>query len=115
MTLSSKSGGRTRVSGVNQGDLDWIANSIWGIADDVLPDLYVRGKYRDSILPMAELQRLDSVLEDGKQAVLDMKQALDAAGRRKADVEAVLPPGGRRNQVGERTCSTTAFPEPAEC
>ena len=51
---------------MNQGDLDWIANYIWGIADDVLPDLYVRGKYRDLTLPMAVLQRLDSVLEDGK-------------------------------------------------
>ena len=29
-----------------------IANFIWGIADDVLRDLYVRGKYRDVILPM---------------------------------------------------------------
>ena len=32
--------------------LNWIANFIWGIADDVLRDLYVRGKYRDVILPM---------------------------------------------------------------
>lgn len=31
--------------------LSWIANFIWGIADDVLRDLYVRGKYRDVILP----------------------------------------------------------------
>ncbi len=31
--------------------LHWIANFIWGIADDVLRDLYVRGKYRDVILP----------------------------------------------------------------
>jgi hypothetical protein len=29
-----------------------IAGFIWGIADDVLRDLYVRGKYRDVILPM---------------------------------------------------------------
>jgi type I restriction enzyme M protein len=29
-----------------------IVNFIWGIADDVLRDLYVRGKYRDVILPM---------------------------------------------------------------
>lgn len=28
----------------------WIANFIWGIADDVLRDVYVRGKYRDVIL-----------------------------------------------------------------
>ena len=29
-----------------------ITNFIWGIADDVLRDVYVRGKYRDVILPM---------------------------------------------------------------
>ena len=62
------------------GDLNWIANYIWGIADDVLRDLYVRGKYRDVILPMTVLRRLDAVLEDGKQDVLDMKATLDAAG-----------------------------------
>ena len=61
-------------------DLHWIANYIWGIADDVLRDLYVRGKYRDVILPMTVLRRLDAVLEGGKQAVLDMKATLDAAG-----------------------------------
>ena len=62
------------------GGLDWIANYIWGIADDVLRDLYVRGKYRDVILPMTVLRRLDAVLEGSKQAVLDMKASLDAAG-----------------------------------
>ena len=61
-------------------DLNWITNYIWGLADDVLRDLYVRGKYRDVILPMTVLRRLDAVLEDTKQAVLDMKEALDAAG-----------------------------------
>ena len=61
-------------------DLTWIANYIWGIADDVLRDVYVRGKYRDVILPMTVLRRLDSVLEDRKQAVLDMKTTLDEAG-----------------------------------
>lgn len=59
--------------------LNWIANFIWGIADDVLRDLYVRGKYRDVILPMTVLRRLDAVLESTKQAVLDMKAALDKA------------------------------------
>ena len=61
-------------------DLNWIANYIWGIADDVLRDLYVRGKYRDVILPMTVLRRLDALLEDSKRAVLDMKTTLDAAG-----------------------------------
>ncbi len=60
--------------------LAWIANFIWGIADDVLRDLYVRGKYRDVILPMTVLRRLDAVLEPTKQAVLDMKASLDQAG-----------------------------------
>jgi len=58
---------------------NWIANFIWGIADDVLRDLYVRGKYRDVILPMTVLRRLDAVLEPTKQAVLDMKASLDRA------------------------------------
>lgn len=41
-----------------QSQLNWIADFIWGIADDVLRDLYVRGKYRDVILPMTVLRRL---------------------------------------------------------
>ncbi len=61
-------------------NLNWIANFIWGIADDVLRDLYVRGKYRDVILPMTVLRRIDSLLESTKQAVLDMKTSLDKAG-----------------------------------
>ena len=65
---------------MNHTDLNWIANYIWGIADIVLRDLYVRGKYRDVILPMTVLRRLDVVLEDTKQAVLDMKASLDALG-----------------------------------
>ena len=40
-------------------DLNWLANYIWGIADDVLRDLYVRGKYRDVILP-----EVDPLAED---------------------------------------------------
>jgi type I restriction enzyme M protein len=60
--------------------LNWIANFIWGIADDVLRDLYNRGKYRDVILPMTVLRRIDSVLEPTKQAVLDLKTSLDKAG-----------------------------------
>ena len=65
---------------MSSSDLHWIANYIWGIADDILRDLYVRGKYRDVILPMTVLRRLDAVLEDSKQAVLDMKASLDKVG-----------------------------------
>ncbi|GJL62593.1 MAG: hypothetical protein NPIRA04_12470 [Nitrospirales bacterium] len=62
---------------MGNGDLNWIVNFIWGIADDVLRDLYVRGKYRDVILPMTVLRRFDAVLEPTKQAVLEMKASLD--------------------------------------
>ena len=62
---------------MSSNNLNWIANFIWGVADDVLRDIYVRGKYRDVILPMTVIRRLDAVLEPTKQAVLDMKKRLD--------------------------------------
>ena len=60
--------------------LSQISNFIWGVADDLLRDLYVRGKYRDVILPMTVLRRLDAVLEPTKQKVLDEKKWADDAG-----------------------------------
>jgi len=57
-----------------------ISNFIWNIADDILRDVYVRGKYRDVILPMTVIRRLDAVLEPTKDAVLAMKKQLDKAG-----------------------------------
>lgn len=48
-----------------------LVSFIWSIADDCLRDVYVRGKYRDVILPMVVLRRLDTLLEPSKQAVLD--------------------------------------------
>jgi type I restriction enzyme M protein len=56
-----------------------ISNFIWNIADDVLRDVYVRGKYRDVILPMTVIRRLDAVLEPTKDAVLKLKDQLDKA------------------------------------
>lgn len=44
---------------------------IWSIADDCLRDVYVRGKYRDVILPMVVLRRLDALLEPTKEAVME--------------------------------------------
>ena len=58
---------------------NFIVSFIWGIADDCLRDVYVRGKYRDVILPMTVIRRLDAVLEDTKDAVLAMKKKLDDA------------------------------------
>ena len=57
-----------------------IISFIWGIADDCLRDIYVRGKYRDVILPMTVIRRLDAVLEETKEEVLKTKEMLDNAG-----------------------------------
>jgi type I restriction enzyme M protein len=65
--------------------LNRLAGFIWNIADDVLRDLYVRSKYRDVILPMTVLRRLDAVLEPTKDQVLKMKQTLDQAGVKNQD------------------------------
>ncbi|MBI2976724.1 MAG: SAM-dependent DNA methyltransferase, partial [Chloroflexi bacterium] len=65
---------------MDQSQQTWIANFIWGIADDVLRDVYVRGKYRDVILPMLVIRRLDAILEPAKPEVLAMKARLDKAG-----------------------------------
>lgn len=56
-----------------------IVSFIWAIADDCLRDVYVRGKYRDVILPMTVIRRLDAMLEKTKPEVLAMKKQLDAA------------------------------------
>lgn len=56
-----------------------IVNFIWNIADDCLRDIYVRGKYRDVILPMTVIRRIDALLEHTKQDVLRMKSQLDGA------------------------------------
>ena len=61
-------------------EIQRISNFIWGIADDVLRDVFVRGKYRDVILPMTVLYRLDTALLPTKQAVLAMHEKLDQMG-----------------------------------
>ena len=56
-----------------------IVSFLWGIADDVLRDLFKRGKYPDVILPMCVLRRLDAVLEPTQKAVVETKEMLDQA------------------------------------
>src|SRR6202166_2884622 len=56
-----------------------IVSFIWGIADDVLRDLFKRGQYPDVILPMCVIRRMDAVLEPTKQAVVETKNMLDEA------------------------------------
>ena len=65
---------------MEQRQLNWIADFIWGIADDVLRDIYSRGKYHDIILLMTVIRRLDAVLEPTKQEVLAMREQLDSSG-----------------------------------
>jgi type I restriction enzyme M protein len=79
-----------------------IVSFIWGIADDVLRDVYVRGKYRDVILPMIVIRRLDALLEPTKQAVLEMKERLDRAGI--ANQDAAL-----RQAAGQAFFNTSPF------
>ena len=79
-----------------------ISSFIWGIADDVLRDVYVRGKYRDVILPMTVIRRLDAVLEPTKDAVLKRKDQLDDAGI--ANQDAAL-----RQASGEAFYNTSSF------
>lgn len=62
---------------MESGQHSTIVNFIWGIADDILRDVYVRGKYRDVILPMTVLRRLDCLLEPTKAKVMAKKQQLD--------------------------------------
>lgn len=79
-----------------------IVSFIWSIADDCLRDVYVRGKYRDVILPMTVIRRLDAVLEDTKQRVMDMKAKLDAAGiTNQTDALCVA--------AGQAFCNTSPF------
>jgi len=85
-----------------ENNLNWIANFIWGIADDVLRDVYVRGKYRDVILPMTVIRRLDAVLEPTKSAVLAMKTRLDEAGITNQD-------GALQNAAGQAFYNTSPF------
>ncbi|MBE9223299.1 type I restriction-modification system subunit M N-terminal domain-containing protein, partial [Cyanobacterium stanieri LEGE 03274] len=48
-----------------------LVSFIWSIADDCLRDVFVRGKYRDVILPMFVLRRLDCLLEETKDKVME--------------------------------------------
>ena len=82
--------------------LNTIVNFIWGIADDCLRDVYVRGKYRDVILPMTVIRRLDAVLEDTKPQVLAMKKTLDSAG-------ITNQWGALCNTAGQAFCNASPF------
>ncbi|QEE37234.1 SAM-dependent DNA methyltransferase [Octadecabacter sp. SW4] len=80
---------------MDQASHNKIVSFIWSIADDCLRDVFVRGKYRDVILPMFVLRRLDCLLEPTKQAVRDeMKFQTEDAGLTELD------PAGLRDASG---------------
>ncbi|MBI3921485.1 MAG: type I restriction-modification system subunit M N-terminal domain-containing protein, partial [Armatimonadetes bacterium] len=79
-----------------------IVSFLWGIADDVLRDLFKRGKYPDVILPMCVLRRMDAVLEPTKKAVLEAKGFLDAQGITEQEV-------ALRNAAGQAFYNTSRF------
>ncbi|SEL08133.1 HsdM N-terminal domain-containing protein [Ruminococcus sp. YRD2003] len=79
-----------------------IVSFIWGIADDCLRDVVERVKFRDVILPMTVIRRLDVLLEDSKQTVLDMKKKLDEA---KIDNQW----GALCNVAGQAFCNASPF------
>ena len=63
---------------------------IWNIADDVLRDVFLRGQYRDVILPMVVLRRLDALLEPTKEAVeQEYKSQIEAGLADNIDEEAL--------------------------
>jgi type I restriction enzyme M protein len=81
-----------------------IVSFIWSIADDCLRNVFVRGKYRDVILPMFVLRRIDCLLEDTKEAVLaEVTFQKEHAGL------AVLDPEGLRDAAGQVFYNTSRF------
>lgn len=81
-----------------------IVSFIWSIADDCLRDVFVRGKYRDVILPMFVLRRLDCLLEPTKEAVLE-----EVRFQREDAAMADLDPHGLREASGYVFYNTSRF------
>ncbi len=88
---------------MDQASHNKIVSFIWSIADDCLRDVYVRGKYRDVILPMFVLRRLDCLLEGSKDAVMEEV----AFQRRSGFTE--LEPMGLRDAAGYVFYNTSPY------
>lgn len=67
-----------------------IVSLIWSIADDVLRDVFLRGQYRDVILPMVVLRRLDALLEPTKKEVEEELKEQKELGLEDIDEEALM-------------------------
>ncbi|AER56279.1 type I restriction-modification system [Pseudoxanthomonas spadix BD-a59] len=94
----------------DQSSLKWVADFIWNIADNRLRDVYVRGKYRDVILPFTVLLRLDALLESTKQAVLERKKFLDTHDVAEQDGALRMASGQAFYNTSEFTLATLKDP-----
>lgn len=65
-----------------------VVSFIWAVANECLRDVYVRGKYRDIILPMTVIRRFDAILEDRKEELLSYKEMFEKQGQ--ADIEKMM-------------------------
>src|SRR5690554_4417998 len=97
------------VEPMDSAQLSWITNSIWGIADAVLRDLYARGKYRDVILPMTE-RSVEDLRQRRAWLLEGPRRAPAAPGRHRpgARLQAGRDQEAQRNRRAQRICATGA-------
>lgn len=98
-SLSAKIASRMDHSAHNK-----LVSFIWSIADDCLRDVFVRGKYRDVILPMFVLRRIDCLLEETKAAVLE-----EVRFQKEEAKMAVLDPEGLKDAAGQVFYNVSKF------
>ena len=58
---------------MNQSQYNQLFSFLWNIANDVLVQAFEKGKYKEIIMPMLVLRRLDILLEPTKEQVLERK------------------------------------------
>ncbi len=61
-------------------DYNKLISFIWSVADDCLRDVYVRGKYRDVIIPMTVIRRFDAIIESKKTNIMEVKKMAETQG-----------------------------------
>lgn len=67
-------------SSYNALEYNKLVSFIWSVADDCLRDVYVRGKYRDVILPMTVIRRFDTIIEKEKANIMKVKETAEQEG-----------------------------------
>jgi len=79
-----------------------IVSYIWSIADDVLRDVFVRGKYRDIILPFTVLRRIDVLLEETKEKVLETNKFFEEQNiKEKEGIEKICDLFNKETEEGD--------------